>query len=73
MSNIIEDIEAEEMAKHPIVHCRAGDTVKVHVRIKEGAKERIQVFEGVVIAFRERGLQTTMTVRKVSYGPVHSE
>lgn len=46
----------------------AGDTVKVHVRVIEGAKERIQVFEGVVIARSGSGIRETFTVRKVSYG-----
>jgi large subunit ribosomal protein L19 len=46
----------------------AGDTLKVHVRIKEGEKERIQVFQGVVIANRTRGFRSTFTVRKYSYG-----
>ncbi len=58
---------------------RAGDTVRVHVRIKEGDKERIQVFEGVVIVRRRAGSGSTFTVRKISYGvgverifPLHS-
>ena len=46
---------------------KAGDTVRVHVRIREGEKERIQVFEGVVIARHQEGLHSTFTVRKVSY------
>lgn len=46
---------------------RAGDTVRVHVRVKEGEKERIQVFEGVVIARRRAGFSSTFTVRKVSF------
>jgi large subunit ribosomal protein L19 len=57
----------------------AGDTVKVHVKIKEGEKERIQVFQGVVISKRKGGTNATFTVRKVSYGvgverifPLHS-
>ncbi len=57
----------------------AGDTVKVHVKIKEGEKERIQVFQGVVISKRSRSANSTFTVRKVSYGigverifPLHS-
>ena len=68
MSNIIEQIEAEQAAGQELPRFRAGETVKVHVRIKEGAKERIQVFEGIVIAFNPKGLRSTMTVRKVSYG-----
>ncbi len=58
---------------------RAGDTVKVHVRVVEGGRERIQVFEGVVIARNNAGLRATFTVRKVSFGvgvervfPVHA-
>ena len=51
---------------HP--HFVAGDTVKVHVRIKEGDKERIQVFQGVVISRKNNGPSSTFTVRKVSYG-----
>lgn len=58
---------------------RAGDTVKVHVRIKEGEKERVQVFEGVVMRRRGEGMGASFTVRKVSYGvgverifPLHS-
>ncbi|MDM7461769.1 MAG: 50S ribosomal protein L19 [bacterium] len=58
---------------------RPGDNVRVHVRVVEGGKERIQVFEGVVIARKNRGIADTITVRKVSYGvgvertfPVHS-
>jgi large subunit ribosomal protein L19 len=58
---------------------RAGDTIKVHVRIKEGDKERIQVFEGVVIAQKNTGMGENITVRKVSFGhgverifPIHA-
>ena len=47
---------------------RPGDTIKVHVKIKEGEKERLQVFEGTVIARKNRGLGETLTVRKVSFG-----
>ncbi len=47
---------------------RSGDVVKVHVRIKEGEKERVQIFEGVVIGIKNAGIRSTMTVRKVSYG-----
>lgn len=79
MSNVIQDLEQQAAAVRPVPRFRTGDMVKVHVRIKEGAKERIQVFEGTVIAWRAAGLRTTMTVRKISYGvgverifPVHS-
>jgi large subunit ribosomal protein L19 len=75
----IADIEAK-YARKDLPQVRAGDTVRVHTKIKEGDKERIQVFEGVVIAFRKGGPGSSMfTVRKVSYGvgvermfPVHS-
>ncbi len=67
MSRIIQQLENEGISKK-LPRYRAGDTVRVHVRIKEGAKERIQIFEGVVIAFKSAGLRSTMTVRKVSYG-----
>ena len=53
-------------AKHPEFRC--GDTIKVHVRIKEGDKERLQVFEGTVIARNNTGMSETITVRKVSFG-----
>lgn len=68
MSTILQEIESQAMAAKPMAQFRPGDTVRVHVRIKEGAKERIQVFEGVVIAFNAAGLRSTMTVRKISYG-----
>jgi large subunit ribosomal protein L19 len=57
-----------EMIRLDIPHFIPGDTVKVHVRIKEGEKERIQVFQGVVIGKRKGSSNTTFTVRKVSYG-----
>ncbi len=79
MSAIIQELESTGVAVRPQPRFRPGDTVKVHVRIKEGAKERIQIFQGVVIAWKSAGVRTTMTVRKVSYGvgverifPVHS-
>jgi large subunit ribosomal protein L19 len=68
MSNIIQQLEAEQAGTQDMPRFRAGETVRVHVRIKEGAKERIQVFEGIVIAFNPKGLRSTMTVRKISYG-----
>lgn len=68
MSNIIQQIEAEQAGDQGLPRFRAGETVRVHVRIKEGQKERIQVFEGVVIAFNAKGIRSTMTVRKISYG-----
>ena len=76
--NIIEQIDKESM-RMDIPQFKAGDTGRVHVRIKEGEKERVQVFEGVVISKRKGGMGATFTVRKVSYGvgverifPLHS-
>lgn len=66
--DIIETIENEQLEKAPERRFRVGDTVRVHVRIIEGEKERIQVFEGVVIAHKRNGIRSTVTVRKVSYG-----
>ncbi|RZB34041.1 MAG: large subunit ribosomal protein L19 [Desulfobacteraceae bacterium Eth-SRB2] len=57
-----------EMMRLDIPAFAAGDTVKVYVKIKEGEKERIQVFQGVVISKRRSGIDATFTVRKVSYG-----
>lgn len=67
MSTIIQALEAEQMNKE-IPEFQAGDTVAVSVRVKEGDRERIQIFEGVVIAKRNRGLNSAFTVRKISYG-----
>jgi len=68
MSKIIQQLEAETMGEHRMPRFRAGETVRVSVRIKEGSKERIQVFEGVIIAWKSAGARSTVTVRKVSYG-----
>jgi large subunit ribosomal protein L19 len=65
--NILDQIEKEQI-RLDIPQFRAGDTVKVHVRIVEGQRERIQVFEGVVIAKTRKGARTSFTVRKISYG-----
>lgn len=65
--NIIETLENEQLRKD-IPEFRAGDTVRVHVKVVEGKTERIQMFEGVVIAKRNHGLRETFTVRRVSYG-----
>jgi len=62
----ISEVEQPGMKEHP--EFRAGDTVRVHVRIKEGDKERVQVFEGVVLQRRRGGASASFTVRKVSYG-----
>lgn len=67
MSNIIAQLEAEQMNKE-IPAFQAGDTVVVQVRVKEGDRERLQAFEGVVIAKRNRGLNSAFTVRKISNG-----
>ena len=67
MSNIISQIEAEQMGRE-VPKFDAGDTVVVRVKVKEGARERLQAFEGVVIAKRNRGLNSSFTVRKISHG-----
>jgi len=67
MSNIIAELEAEQMNKE-IPEFSSGDTVVVQVRVKEGDRERLQAFEGVVIAKRNRGLNSAFTVRKISNG-----
>ena len=78
MANIIDVIEKENM-KAELPEFGIGDTVKVSVRIKEGDKERIQAYEGVVIARRNGGIRETIVVRKISNGvgvertfPLHS-
>jgi len=67
MSNIIAEINAEQMKKD-IPAFSSGDTVVVQVKVKEGDRERLQAFEGVVIAKRNRGLHSAFTVRKISNG-----
>ncbi|MBC7794371.1 MAG: 50S ribosomal protein L19 [Clostridia bacterium] len=74
---IVETIEKSQIRRE--VNFRTGDTVRVGVRIKEGDKERVQAFEGVIIAMRHGGARASFTVRKVSYGigvervfPIHS-
>ena len=76
--NLIQSLEQEQM-KQDIPDFRPGDTVKVHVKVVEGTRERIQMFEGVVIRRRGGGLGETFTVRRVSYGvgvertfPIHT-
>ncbi len=78
MSKIIEQLEREQL-KSEITPFNVGDTVKVHIRITEGKRERIQVFEGVVLKRQGGGVSETVTVRKLSYGvgvektmPIHS-
>ncbi len=75
---LLEKIEAEQFRKEPMDFA-VGDSVRVHTKVVEGDKERIQVFSGVVIGRRGRGLNETFTVRRISYGegvervfPMHS-
>ena len=75
---IIDKIEQEQL-KQDVTPFNVGDTVKVHCRVVEGGKERIQIFEGLVIARRGSGVNASFTVRKISYGegvervfPVHT-
>lgn len=76
--NIIEALEQEQL-RQDIPVFRPGDTVRVHVKVVEGTRERIQLFEGVVINRKSGGVRETFTVRRISYGvgvertfPVHS-
>ena len=76
--DLIKELESQQLKKEmPVIN--VGDTVRVHVKIKEGSRERIQVFEGTVIAKKHGGIEETFTVRRISYGvgcekvfPVHS-
>ena len=67
MSKIIEELEQAQMEKD-VPEFGPGDTVSVQVRVREGSRERLQAFEGVVIAKRNRGLNSAFTVRKISHG-----
>ncbi|MDE0459508.1 MAG: 50S ribosomal protein L19 [Chromatiales bacterium] len=67
MSQIISEIEAEQL-RDVVPEFSAGDIVVVRVKVKEGTRERLQSFEGVVIAKRNRGLNSSFTVRKISHG-----
>jgi large subunit ribosomal protein L19 len=67
MSNIIDDIEREQMTRE-FPKFAPGDTIVVQVRVREGDRERLQSYEGVVIAIRNRGLNSSFTVRKISHG-----
>ena len=76
--DLIKELNKEQLAKE-MPEVKIGDTVRVHVKVKEGSRERIQVFEGTVIAKKHGGIQETFTVRRVSYGvgvektfPMHS-
>ena len=65
--DLIKELNKETLAKEkPAV--QIGDTVRVHVKVKEGSRERIQVFEGTVIAKKHGGIEETITVRRISYG-----
>ena len=70
--NILENIEQEQVAKltegKNIPDFKAGDTLKVHTKVKEGDRERIQIYEGVCIARKNDGLNSSFTVRKISFG-----
>ncbi len=75
---VLQQIESEHFRKEPLVFS-VGDTVRVHTRVIEGEKERTQIFSGIVIGRRGRGINETFTVRRISYGegvervfPVHS-
>jgi large subunit ribosomal protein L19 len=67
MNNIIAQLDAEQM-KSDVPPFSPGDTVIVQVRVKEGTRERLQAYEGVVIAKRSRGINSAFTVRKISHG-----
>jgi large subunit ribosomal protein L19 len=67
MSNIIQELEAGQMGRE-VPEFGPGDTVVVQVKVVEGTRERLQAFEGVVIAKRNRGLNSAFTVRKISHG-----
>jgi len=67
MSNILEEFEKRQTDRE-VPEFAPGDTVIVYVKVVEGERERLQAFEGVVIARRQRGIQSSFTVRKVSYG-----
>ena len=68
MSNIIEQLEAEQMENQEIPEFAPGDTIEVKVKVIEGSRERLQAFEGVVLAIRNRGINSAFTVRKISSG-----
>jgi len=67
MTNVIAALESEQL-RQDVPQFASGDTVRVTIRVKEGERERQQAFEGVVIAKRNRGLNSSFTVRKISYG-----
>ena len=65
--NIIDELDAEQMNAKTIPEFRPGDTLLVQVKVREGARERLQTFEGIVIAKRNRGVNSAFTVRKISH------
>ncbi len=67
MSNLINELEKEQMSRE-VPDFRPGDTIVVKVKVKEGTRERLQAFEGVCLARRNRGLNSAFTVRKISHG-----
>ena len=76
--DLIKELNKETLANE-VPQVNIGDTVRVHVKVKEGSRERIQVFEGTVIAKKHGGIEETITVRRISYGvgvekvfPIHS-
>ena len=76
--DLIKELNKETL-QNEVPSVQIGDTVRVHVKVKEGSRERIQVFEGTVIAKKHGGIEETITVRRISYGigvekvfPVHS-
>ena len=76
--DLIKELNKETLAKET-ANVQIGDTIRVHVKVKEGSRERIQIFEGIVIAKKHGGIEETITVRRISYGvgvekvfPVHS-
>ena len=76
--NLIQELNKEALQRE-MPKVQIGDTVRVHVKVKEGSRERIQVFEGTVIAKKHGGIEETITVRRISYGvgvekvfPLHS-
>lgn len=67
MSNMIDRLE-QSLLRHDLPKITPGDTVKVHVKVKEGEKERVQIFQGVVIGIKGGGMRTSFTVRKIASG-----
>ena len=65
--DLIKELNKEQLQKE-VPSVKVGDTVRVHVKVKEGSRERIQIFEGTVIAKKHGGIEETITVRRLSYG-----